>query len=107
MPIKCRLLDKEPDWNEEKPGDMFYITMIDSEGTESQELVVILPNGGRFYIIRAATKGDGTGVWEISGEPPNLTVTPSIDSYHGPHRRWHGYLKNGILSDDIAGRKYD
>lgn len=45
-------------------------------------------------------------LWEVSGEPPNLTVTPSIDLLRfvmkdGEHVRdgsyWHGFITDGHL----------
>ena len=43
--------------------------------------------------------------WTVSGAPPNITVTPSInydvpahDGYPAEHR-YHGFVQNGIISD--------
>lgn len=66
---------------------------------------VRLPDGG-VHNVHAKT-GDGTG-WQISGEAPNFTVTPSIRRYpNHEHKGWHGYITSGILSDDYDGRTYD
>lgn len=65
---------------------------------------VRLPNGAMFNV-------DGKNLdgvpWTVTGKAPNLTVMPSID-YHGTKRRegWHGGLVDGVLSDDILGRRY-
>ena len=40
--------------------------------------------------------------WRVTGDPPNLTVTPSINSVG----EYHGYLTDGVLSDDLDGRAY-
>jgi hypothetical protein len=40
--------------------------------------------------------------WKVTGVPPKITVHPSInfeDSYHG-------WLKDGVISDDCEGRKF-
>lgn len=41
--------------------------------------------------------------WKVTGTPPKLTVQPSIN-YEGSY---HGYLKDGVVGDDVEGRKYD
>jgi hypothetical protein len=41
--------------------------------------------------------------WKVTGTPPQLTVHPSIN-YEG---RYHGYLKSGVIGDDVEGRKFD
>lgn len=41
--------------------------------------------------------------WTVEGRAPFITVKPSIlytDNYHG-------YLRNGVITDDIDGRKFD
>lgn len=71
---------------------------------------ILLPGGGIHNIhVKFA---DGTG-WQVTGEAPNFTVQPSINCYDskrddGSIRRkgWHGYLTDGILSDDYEGRTY-
>jgi len=88
--IKCKLT-KNTDPLKLKPGDMFYF---------KDHLIVILPNSGRFDLNWAAEIGDGTGTWDVTGEPPNITVDPSINSLPSLSRPgWHGWLKNGIFSD--------
>jgi hypothetical protein len=42
--------------------------------------------------------------WVVTGEAPNITTMPSINSFANPG--YHGWLKDGILSDDLEGRKY-
>ena len=44
---------------------------------------------------------DGAG-WTITGEPPHLTAHPSINVIGA----YHGWLKDGVLSDDCEGRHY-
>ncbi|MGH2352482.1 MAG: hypothetical protein ACRDI2_23245 [Chloroflexota bacterium] len=63
-------------------------------------LLVVLPNRDIFSIdscISGATRG-----WEVSGDPPRITISPSINCVG----RYHGWLRNGILSDDAEGRTF-
>lgn len=103
MPIKCKLIE-EPLPEQLKPGDMFH-RMYENTGRKC--LIVILPNGGHFDLTWAAEVGDGTGTWEVSGEAPNITVYPSINALPSVNRPgYHGYLNQGVLSDDLEGRSY-
>lgn len=100
MPWPCKIVT---DYADAKiPGDMWpVLNEIDSH----TDWYVLLPDGS-YHNIHAKTN-DGTG-WDVSGEAPNFTVTPSINrhaSYN--HKGWHGYITNGILSDDYEGRTYD
>ena len=39
----------------------------------------------------------GTGNrWNVTGEAPNLTVSPSIWD-QTPGSEWHGWIRNGVL----------
>ncbi len=68
-------------------------------------LVVKLPDGTCWCVdLRARNEaqgwyGDG---WGVIGDPPNLSVSPSINI----PGRYHGFIHNGILSDDCEGRKF-
>lgn len=50
--------------------------------------------GGVWDMDTIATNGDG---WELTGEPPKITAHPSIQ--HSTGNQWHGWLKNGVLSE--------
>lgn len=67
-------------------------------------IVVYLPGRIEFHVDGPALReGIPVGVgWEVSGNPPRLTVAPSIDIAG----IYHGHLIDGVLSDDLAGRKY-
>lgn len=41
--------------------------------------------------------------WSVSGEWPNVTVTPSINA----PGQYHGFIQDGVLTDDCEGRTYD
>ncbi|HET7559244.1 MAG TPA: hypothetical protein VFK80_04730 [Limnochordia bacterium] len=114
MGIKCRMVDtkKAP----KEPGDMWFgeATRLSAQYERDWQgnrrpLFVMLPSGiatcvDWAYFGRFETP-DRQG-WTVSGEPPNITVHPSIlinpDSPNG----YHGWLRDGILSDDIDGRRY-
>ena len=78
-------------------------------------LVVVLPssynkNGDIFLIDRAATDDPNKKGWDIiiigqlvDGETPNISVYPSINCVGS----YHGYIKNGIITDDCEGRNYE
>jgi hypothetical protein len=68
-------------------------------------LMVRLPGVSDFSIDGMAWKdgqtyGDG---WTVTGEAPLITVTPSINIVGS----YHGHLQNGIITDEVEGRKYD
>lgn len=82
-----------------------------SDASRLRELVGTLPNG-RMLFVRIPGgilwsphyKVDFGAQWQIvSGEAPRITVRPSI-SYP---QRYHGWLTEGVLSDDLDGRLYD
>jgi hypothetical protein len=95
MEIKCRLIKHKEGVNLQ-PGDMFYQKYVNRK---EEHLIVILPNGANFDITHA---GDQTHKihWDVTGEPPEITVSPSILMYaNGLHDEWHGWLENGVLRD--------
>lgn len=67
-------------------------------------LLVMLPGRVLFCVDSMGWK-DGVyrGGWEVKGEPPNITVWPSIDM----GSIYHGYLTNGIIGRDVAGVQYN
>ena len=88
-------------WHQLAPGAMWI-----NEG----ELCVKLPggSGSEWNIDRGRLMNsdpDRVGKkplsqWTRSGEPPNVTANPSIN-WVGTY---HGWLKNGELTDDCEGR---
>lgn len=55
---------------------------------------VALPNGHQWITCQEATGG---GYWTVTGEPPNITVSPSIHAAPGSPKSWHGFIRNGRL----------
>jgi len=69
-----------------------------------QPLVVVLPGGAYFCIdCRAWSEGKSYGDgWTVTGEPPNVTLSPSINIIG----HYHGWIQNGVITDDCEGRTF-
>ena len=84
-----------------QPGDIFFEDddylqyMISAKHAGKRPVVVVLPTGLHFCIYSMQVT-DGVlhePGWDVSGEPPNCTVSPSINV----KGNWHGFLTNGEL----------
>ena len=66
-------------------------------------LMVVLPNHHAICLDACATGhfDDGDG-WTVTGDAPNVTVSPSINWIGS----YHGWLQGGVLSDDCEGRRF-
>jgi len=104
---KFRLADgSEVLWNDLKPGAMWWSRY----SGEPDELCIKLPGGNvgnefNMDLGRHRNEGKMTKIhpaWQRTGEAPNITLTPSIN-WVG---QYHGWLQNGILTDDCEGRTY-
>jgi hypothetical protein len=67
-------------------------------GPDGRCYTMALPGHGEWTIDGPSSNGPG---WQRSGIAPNFTVTPSIAS-----KNYHGFLQNGVLTDDLEGRTY-
>jgi hypothetical protein len=127
MPTQCRLIELKEGVTP-RPGDMwinpqilkdedifnFYKKNILSPEyfrdwhEKRPPITICLPNGHHWEIDSRFGGGpDGQrkqNGWTVTGELPTLTAMPSINSL-GPNG-YHGWLKDGVLSDDLEGRKY-
>ena len=69
-------------------------------------LLVMLPCGFPFLIDGRAYDDEKGGYfgdgWVVTGEPPRITVSPSINF----KRHYHGFLQHGVISDDCEGRTF-
>lgn len=120
MPIQCKMINAdEIRPKDRKQGDMFYADWLVDENTgkvhgiskqyekdwkgKRPPIVVILPDNTSFMVdscyMGDLEKQEG---WIVTGEAPNITVSPSINCIG----HYHGWLQNGVLSDDVEGRKY-
>lgn len=68
-------------------------------GSDGRCLMLRLPDG-HDWTIDGPSRNDGTG-WTRTGTPPKITARPSILSPN-----YHGWLTDGVLSDDLDGRSY-
>lgn len=115
MSWQCRLIEVDPNNPAQRieVGDMWYATDsaefeqgLDYETNRRGKvppLWIKLPSKD-FHCLDSKSfdgKSYGNG-WVIKGEPPNITVTPSINYID----RWHGWISNGVMSDDCDGRTY-
>ena len=69
-------------------------------------IVVVLPAPGEYGFEFCVDRcfSDQEHGWRVTGtlEAGNLTMTPSINA----HDRYHGWITNGVITDDCEGRKY-
>lgn len=73
-------------------------------------LLVFLPGRSLFCVDgacwRTPTPGgkiEYYGGWQVIGEAPLITLAPSINLVGS----YHGFLQNGVISDDCEGRRFD
>jgi hypothetical protein len=59
-------------------------------------ITVVCPNGRQWCVDQKSN--DGTG-WTVTGDVRRITTMPSIVV-----PGYHGWLKDGVFSDDIEGR---
>ncbi len=68
-------------------------------------ILIVLPGGSgwcpdmRAWASAQGYHGEG---WAVVGDLPNVTITPSIN-YVGVY---HGWVQNGVITDDCEGRKF-
>lgn len=103
--ITCRMIDfaEDPDYVP-VPGDMWFETgeeygyhvsanYLRDSAAKRKPLWVCLSGLVWFPIDSAPTNG-GDG-WTVTGDPPAITVSPSINVVG----IWHGWLRNGVLTE--------
>jgi hypothetical protein len=65
-------------------------------------LTIVMPGGTMWCPDICPDWGTNVDVgWKVTGEVPLLTAYPSIGKPD-----YHGWLKDGVLSDDLEGRTY-
>jgi hypothetical protein len=76
------------------PGAMWREPKFDRDGREAW--AIVLPNRcGCWWTTWVSPQG----MWQVSGEPPKLTVHPSINAGDGPGPgNWHGWIKDGVMT---------
>ena len=119
MPWTCRMAPDRD--NAFGIGDMYFSVQFDAYHTAEFDrvlspeyrrdwygkrppLFVITPDGP-WCVDAVSTDGGGKNTnhgWTVTGKPPLITATPSINMVG----KYHGWLTDGILSDDLEGRTY-
>lgn len=66
-------------------------------GAAGQAWCLRLPGDTEWIVYGPSTSGPK---WDVQGAPPGITVSPSINA----QGRYHGYVKNGVVSPDCEGR---
>lgn len=79
-------------WHSDWMGDFWH-------GPDGKSYTIRLPDKTDWCIDGPSSSG---GKWVRAGDYPKITATPSIAS-----SRYHGFLQNGVLTDDLEGRTYD
>lgn len=80
--------------------DFLSTTYVEKRMADRPPLMIRLPGGIDFCLdCRADCPGGEVG-WQITGTLPNITVSPSLNVLGV----WHGFLRDGVLSDDLNGR---
>lgn len=133
MPWPCRLIET-PELDEHgnvefarrQVGDMWYLDLPEEElrkrelteqywrdnAPRRKPVVLALPilyyggiRGVTPFLVDGkcfdSSRGHYDG-WIVTGEAPVLTVSPSIHMVG----RYHGWLREGVLSDDVDGRTF-
>jgi hypothetical protein len=79
------------------PGAMIRAPWRDYEG-RPPAWTVFLPNRSHWNTNdRPAAAGNMLGsYWDVTGDAPRITVSPSIDD-RDPSRPWHGWIRDGYL----------
>lgn len=65
-------------------------------------LIVRLPGAIDFCIDSCADSEGGERGWVVMGDPPNITMSPSINVLG----TYHGFIRGGVITDDCEGRRF-
>lgn len=88
--------DGRPDWWSAEPGDMWPCLWGSHRfGNRPHCWVIRMPGTAWVWHINDVSSRDGEGFWEVTGEPPDITVKPSINI--GPEI-WHGWITAGDMA---------
>ncbi len=92
-------------WYETPISDTHRLYLLAPEHADRRPLVVRMPGPVHFAVYgpeigeaRIGPKG-----WVVTGDPPAITLSPSV---HCPGV-YHGYIQDGVITDDLDGRRYD
>jgi hypothetical protein len=95
---------------ENPPGATWHADWFPDEGPnghysgpDGKVWCVMLPGGMEWIVYSYASGQEPRHKWNVQGTVPNITVTPSINCVG----YYHGFISEGIISEDCEGRKYD
>ena len=90
--VRLRVIDQPKDlWSDTVEGDMWRTPDRDHAGREAW--FIRLPNDV-FWCTTDRPEGTEQ-MWDVSGEPPNITVSPSINAIGS----WHGFITDGVARE--------
>ncbi len=96
--VRLRLLTEPPaDLDDWEPGMMWPRELVPEGAGHTIVLCRHTYPNGYVHPITWHTKqatADGRP-WSVTGEPPNITVSPSINVVG----IWHGWIRDGVISD--------
>lgn len=86
------------------PADRPLFQNIAPEHAGKRAVLVKLPCGTLFNIYGTTWSQGRAGPsgWSVSGTAPSVTLSPSVNIGGG----WHGYIRDGVISDDVSGRTF-
>ena len=113
MSWKCFMVDSDDPVAQQKPGAMwfadegypYFADYVSEKYTDTWRdkrppICVRIPSSEVFCVD--ARPSDGAPGWDVSGDAPNITVAPSINIIG----RYHGWIRNGVITDDCEGRTF-
>lgn len=122
MPWTLRLVENPTQEDKQTPGVVYFAPWAREGGRLSVQykrdwadkrdpICLVIPGYGAILLDAAyypETSGQEGHGWIVTGEVPKLTASPSLGIGRNAEGRWHyhGWLKDGVLSDDIEGRTY-
>lgn len=82
----------------------YFKQRIQDGGVTTDHMLVILPPGGYEGQWIAGGHPSREPRWQMTGEWPSVSFTPSIRFC--TDGGYHGYITNGVITDDCDGRKF-
>lgn len=94
---------------ETPPGAMWIADWFPDKGPNGQwsgpdgkVWCLMMPGGIEWIVYSYSTGPEPRQKWSVSGTPPLITVSPSINIVGS----YHGCVKDGVVSEDCEGRPY-